>query len=95
MLNETERTEIETRLNAATTAPWVTDLHQGLWSVYCGEIDHYHPVAIVKQNQNQENNAKFIAHSRTDIIKCLNEIDRLKEVIRGLAKGQPLEGGWN
>ena len=95
MLNETERTEIETRLNAATTAPWVTDLHQGLWSVYCGEIDHYHPVAIVKQNQNQENNAKFIAHSRTDIIKCLNEIDRLKEVIRGLTKGQPLEGGWN
>ena len=95
MLNETERTEIETRLNAATNAPWVTDLHQGLWSVYCGEIDHYHPVAIIKQNQNQENNAKFIAHSRIDIIKCLNEIDRLNEVIRGLTKGQPLEGGWN
>ena len=95
MLNEIERTEIETRLNAATTAPWVTDLHQGLWSVYCGEIDHYHPVAIIKQNQNQENNAKFIAHSRIDIIKCLNEIDRLNEVIRGLTKGQPLEGGWN
>jgi len=95
MLNETERKEIETRLNAATNAPWVTDLHQGLWSVYCGEIDHYHPVAIIKQNQNQENNAKFIAHSRIDIIKCLNEIDRLNEVIRGLTKGQPLEGGWN
>lgn len=95
MLNEIERTEIETRLNAATTAPWVTDLHQGLWSVYCGEIDHYHPVAIIKQNQNQENNAKFIAHSRTDIIKCLNEIDRLNEVIRQFTKSSPIEGGWN
>ena len=94
-MTQTEINEIEARAKAATVGPWVTDLHQGLWSVYCGEIDHYHPVAIVKQNQNQENNAKFIAHSRIDIIKCLNEIDRLNEVIRSLTKGQPLEGGWN
>jgi hypothetical protein len=95
MITNTELKEIEDRIKKATNAPWVTDLHQGRWTVYCGEIDHYHPIALINQNQNQENNASFIAHARQDIIKCLNEIDRLKEVIRNITNGQPLEGGWN
>jgi hypothetical protein len=95
MLTETEKKEIEDRIKKSTNGPWVTDLHNGIWTVYCGEIDHYHPIALIKQNQNQENNASFIASARTDIIKCLDEIDRLKEVIRSMTKGQPIEGGWN
>ena len=95
MLTPTELKEIELRCKKATNGPWVTDLKNGLWTVYCGEIEHYHPLAVINQNQNQENNATFIAHAKIDIIKCLSEIERLHEVIRSLTKGQPLEGGWN
>jgi hypothetical protein len=94
-MTQTEINEIEARAKAATVGPWVTDLHKSRYSVYCGDLDHYHPIASIAYNQNQENNAKFIAHSRIDIIKCIDEIERLKEVIRSIQNGQQIEGGWN
>ena len=94
-MTQTELDEIEKRAKLATSGPWVTDLHKSRFSVYWGDLDHYHQIASVAYNQNQEANAKFIAHSRTDIIKCLDEIERLKEVIRSIQNGQQIEGGWN
>jgi hypothetical protein len=94
-MTNTEIQEIEKRAKLATNGPWVTDLYQGKWTVYCGEIDHYHPITSLIQNQNAENNATFIAHARMDIIKLLDEIEVLKSNIRSITKGNPLEGGWN
>jgi len=94
-MTQTELNEIQSRVKLATFGPWVTDIHNDRFSVYCGDLDHYHQIASVSYNENQEANAKFISHSRTDIIKCLDEIERLKEVIRSIQCGQQIEGGWN
>lgn len=84
-MNNTELHEIQQRALLATTEPWVVDLINNEWVVSCGEIDNFHNVAKVVKSQNAANNAKFIAHARLDIIKCIDEISKLRKIVDELS----------
>lgn len=90
LLTNEEITQIRERAEKATEGPWQ---YNGIGGVFSAHAVSYHyawkntkEICSLNdgeyiENQNEENDANFIAHAREDIPKLLAEIERLRELL--------------
>lgn len=91
-LTAPQRREIREREQKATKGPWevlgakIFPTHKNNYVASCTPGNH-HSIIMV------ENNASFIAHSRTDVPTLLNDLDEAMEAVRNYGRHQGVCGG--
>jgi hypothetical protein len=101
MLTDDELKAMKERLERATPGPWVKkDLEEGQWvlrsqsapnfgiPVLDEYLKHHQPYIAYGINHRDAN---LIAHSRTDMEKLINEVERLKAEIDGICRHHNVE----
>ncbi len=90
MLTDDELAAIKARVEAATPGPWESERyrhHQDL--VHCTEGERGVPLAVARKDEGESwsqvmLNARFIAHSRSDIPALLAHVEAQAERIKAL-----------
>ena len=87
-LTEKEIEEIRERAEAATEEPWVKwvsgpEVFSGVTKNEPGSISHEEQICrlddFMRDASQVDDDARFIAHARTDIPRLLDEVERLRE----------------
>ncbi len=83
--------EIKARCEAATEGPWLRHENaEYMFTVFVANTSIAETSRCNLRNKQKLFNAEFIEHSRQDLPDCLDEIERLKDLVKAAYR----EGGY-